>query len=275
MPVHLEQLIETISEEKFHDLDFQVMKLAFEVHNQLGRFYDEKIYKNKLAAICRANGLTLETEVVLQLNHKTFSKNLYIDLLLERGAIYELKAANAIVSDHRIQTLDYLFLTNIKHGKIINFRPPSVTYEFVSTGLDLDKRRAFSIHPESWLHESEPAQHLKSTIFELFEDWGLFLNTALYKEAVCHLLGGAESVIRPVPIKSGGSLLGQQNIPLLSPAESFCISSVTENPSAYQMHLQRFLDCTELKNLHWINLCRSAVHFTSLRNANCLKLFCP
>lgn len=275
MPAHLEQLIKTMSEQEFHALDFQVMKLAFEVHNQLGRFYDEKIYKNRLAAICRANGLTLETEVVLQLNHKTFSKNLYIDLLLERGAIYELKAANAIVSDHRIQTLDYLFLTNIKHGKIINFRPPSVTYEFVSTGLDLDKRRAFSIHPESWLHESEPAQHLKSTILELFEDWGLFLNTALYKEAVCHLLGGAESVIRPVPIKSGGALLGQQNIPLLSPAESFCISSVTENPSAYQMHLQRFLDCTELKNLHWINLCRSAVHFTSLRNANCLKLFCP
>jgi len=268
MPIQLKQPINLITEQEFHDLDFQVMRWAFDAHNRLGRFYDEKIYQNELLSICRNNGLSAETEVKIELTHKSFTKDLFIDLLLENSSIYELKTATSIISDHRIQTLDYLFLSNTQHGKIINFRPPSVTHEFVSTGLDSEKRHKFSIHHENWLHESKKAQHFESTILDLFEDWGLFLNTSLYKEAICHLLGGEENVIRSVPIKSGETLLGQQSTPLLSPSEAFCISSVTETPSTYQMHLQRFLDCTELKNLHWINLCRSEVHFTSLQKSN-------
>jgi GxxExxY protein len=275
MPVHLKKPIQMITEQEFHDLDFQIMRFAFDIHNQLGRFYDEKIYQNELLNICRENGLTAQTEVKIELTHQSFTKDLFLDLLLENSSIYELKATASIISDHRIQTLDYLFLSNTQHGKIINFRPPSVTHEFVSTGLDFEKRHKFSIHQKNWLNESEAALCLKSIVLGLFEDWGLFLNTAHYKEAVCHLLGGKEKVIRPVPIKSKQNLLGQQKIPLLSPTESFCISSVTGNPSAYQMHLQRFLDCTELRNLHWINLFRSEVHLTSLKNTNFSKLFCP
>jgi GxxExxY protein len=258
------------TEQEFHDLDFQIMRFAFDVHNQMGRFYNEKIYQNELLNVCLDNGLNAQTEVKIELTHKSFTKDLFIDLLLENSSIYELKATAAIIPDHRRQTLDYLFLSNTQHGKIINFRTPSITHEFVSTRLDDEKRHKFSIHHKNWLNESETAHHLKSLLLDLFNDWGLFLNTTYYKEAVCHLLGGEEKIIRAVPIKRGGIILEHQNIPLLSPTDSFCISSVTENPSAYQMHLQRFLNRTELQKLHWINLCRSEVHFTSLQNTDFL-----
>lgn len=63
MPVQLKQPIQCITEQEFHDLDFQIMRWAFDAHNQLGRFYDEKIYQNELLNTCRDNGLIAETEL--------------------------------------------------------------------------------------------------------------------------------------------------------------------------------------------------------------------
>lgn len=266
MPVCVQQKIQAMTEQSFYDLDFKIMNWAFKILNQMGRFFDEKIYKNKLAEICRSNGVSADTEVAIELTHQNFSKTLYIDLLVQCGAVYELKTASSIISDHRIQTLDYLFLTNIQHGKIINFRTPSVTHEFVSTGLTSEKRKMFSIHESDQFKESSTAQKLKKAAIGLFNDWGLFLDTTLYKEALCHLIGNGTDLLGPVSVTTGETVLGRQNIPFISPRESFCVSSVTENPGSYREHLLRFLRHTDLRYLHWINLCRSDVYFTSLEN---------
>ncbi len=271
MPIQLEQPIKALSEQEFHDLDFQVMRLAFDAHNRLGRFYDEKIYQNELLNLCRDNGISAETEVKIGLTHKSFTKDLFIDLLIENGSVYELKTANSIVSDYRIQTLDYLLLSNIRHGKIIIFRPPSVEHEFVSTSLAPSDRRNISILEESWHHGSETADKLKSIASDLFDDWGAFLDSKLYKEAICHFFGGQEEISVPIEILKNGCSIGTQKIPLFSSTETFCISSVKIDVSGYQNHLQRFLNCTPLKSLFWINLNRSEVQFRTLRS----KLFCP
>jgi len=272
MPILLKQPIQALSEQAFHDLDFQVMRWAFDAHNQLGRFYDEKIYQNELLQKCRENGLVAEAEVKIRLTHKTYKKDLFIDLLLENGAIYELKATDSIVSKHRIQTLDYLLLNNIRHGKIINYRPMSVQHEFVSTTLSLVDRQNYSVCDANWATESKTACQLKDTTLELLSDWGLFLDTALYNEAICHFSGGSEKIIHPIEIKKDGALLGTQKAPLLSPTETFCISSVKRGISTYANHLQRFLNNTSLHALYWINLNNSEVQFYSLKNK---KLFCP
>jgi len=264
MPVHLEQPIRVLSEQEFHDLDFQVMRWAFDTHNCLGRFYDEKIYQNELLAICRENGLMAETEVKINLTHKTFSKDLYIDLLLERGSICELKAAASIISEHRIQTLDYLLLSDIQYGKIINFRPSSVEHEFVSTSLNNTARHNFSVSHNNWDQKSETAIHLKTVAIDILSDGGAFLDSALYKEAIGHFFGGLEEITKPVEIHKNGKLIGIQKTPLLSLTETFCISSVKTGISTCRAHLQRFLNCTNLNSLLWINLNRSEVQFSTL-----------
>lgn len=264
MPVQLEYPINMLLEQEFHDLDFKIMRWAFDVHNRLGRFYDEKIYQNELMAICRANGFHAESEVKIQLTHKTFSKDLFIDLLVENGAIYELKAADSIVSKYRIQTLDYLLLSGVRHGKIINFRRPSVEHEFVSTSLTYPERQNISVREESWNHSSETAGTLRSITEALLADWGAFLDSKLYKEALCHFFGGQEEITTPIEILKNGCSIGTQNVPLLSPTETFCVSSVKTDISSYQNHLQRFLNCTNLTSLYWINLNRSEVQFRTL-----------
>ncbi len=266
MPISISQPINVLSEQEFHDLDYQIMKLAFETHNGLGRFYNEKIYQNKLTELCHKNGITVDSEVQIELTHGSFKKSLFIDLLIESSSVYELKASRAIGAPHRVQALGYLFLTGTQHGKIINFRPPSIEHEFVSTTLTQSARRSLSIIDINWNHDSEPASRLKTMTIELLKDWGAFLDTDLYTEALCNLYCDGVEIIQPIEIQSGTSTLGTQNIPLLSPTETFCMSSVRNGISTYQTHLQRFLRHTDLKHLHWINMNSHNIEFKTLSN---------
>ena len=268
MPITVNQPITPLTEQAFYDLDFQIMKRAFDIHNRMGRFYDEKIYQAELLELCKTQGFAAQTEVKIQLKHSSFYKNLFIDLLIENSSIYELKTAQKIASPHRVQTLDYLFLTGTQHGKIINFRPPSVEHEFVSTTLTPTDRRMFSIYEKHWNNDSEAAFKLKSLTIDLLQDWGTFLNTTFYKEAICHLYESGIDIIQSVDIKSGAIVLGKQNIPLLSPSESFCISSVRNGTPTYRTHLSRFLEHTNLRYLHWININDSTVELETLSNKN-------
>lgn len=271
MPIIPKHPVEKSTEQEFHKLDYEIMGMAFDVHNQLGRFYDEKIYQNKLLDAFRQNGIEAETEFEVKLEHKGFSKSFFIDLLVNRRSLYELKTIKAIQEPQRIQTLDYLFMTDTNHGKIINFRPPSVEHEFVSTSLNHQTRRTFKICDEGWKEHSEKAARVQQLLTDLLMDWGAFLNTTTYQEAICYFIGDGKDIVQPIEIRSGNSLLGHQKSPLLSPSETFCLTSVTKDISTYQMHLLRFLSHTQLRFLYWINFNRSEVQFMTLEN----KSFCP
>jgi len=268
MPVQLKQPIKPLSEQEFHDLDFRVMRMAFDAHNELGRFCNEKIYQNQLLQACRADGFTAESEVKIQLTHKTFKKDLFIDLLIENGAVYELKVVKGVTAAHRTQALNYLFLTETNHGKIINFNPPSVEHEFVSTSLIRSDRLNFTVCDKTRGQHLQTARKLKTMMVDLLNDWGTFLDTDLYKEAISHFFGGEAAVISPIEIRCNGMLLGTQKAPLISEKESFCISSVKNKKEAYQKHLQRFLNHTSLGYLHWINIDNSHIQFRTLSKEN-------
>ncbi len=53
MPVALNIPIRRISQSEFGDVAYEVMQHVFDIHNELGRFFDEKIYKLELRAGCR------------------------------------------------------------------------------------------------------------------------------------------------------------------------------------------------------------------------------
>ncbi len=48
MPIECSKKIIYKNQEEFHAIDNIVTKQAFNIHNKFGRFFDEKIYKNKL-----------------------------------------------------------------------------------------------------------------------------------------------------------------------------------------------------------------------------------
>ena len=61
MPITTRIPIRRLSQSEFGDIAYQVMQHVFAIHNEIGRFFDEKIYKLELAQ--RLPGVRLEEPV--------------------------------------------------------------------------------------------------------------------------------------------------------------------------------------------------------------------
>jgi hypothetical protein len=81
MPVEVSVPIKVLSQSEFHKIDEEVMRIIFNVHNEYGRFFDEAVYKGAIARRFEAAALGLaQREVRVHLTHRSFAKELFIDL---------------------------------------------------------------------------------------------------------------------------------------------------------------------------------------------------
>jgi GxxExxY protein len=265
MPIEVEARIQVYDQEEFHALDRLVMGVAFEVHSEFGRLLDEDLYKSELAIRCASNGLQpAEREVRIRVSHNGFSKDYFMDLLIARGFMLEGKVAERLSAAHRSQSLNYLLLTGMRHGRLVNFRSERVEYEFVSTTLTPEERRRFLVVEREWVEMNAESGQLKAKTVELLEDWGAFLDVNLYREALVHFLGGAGSVCREVDLFSGSRRVGGQTLSLLNEDTGFAVTMKHEDIGAMRDHLNRLLQHTRLRSLQWVNLNRHQVEFTTL-----------
>ena len=108
MPVECSLPLHLLGQEEFHTIDKIVMGLAFDIHNDLGRFLDERIYQDELAHRCRGAGLNPLREVGMRIAYGDFVKNYFMDLVVADGVIYELKACECLTSAHERQLINYL-----------------------------------------------------------------------------------------------------------------------------------------------------------------------
>jgi len=253
-----------VSETEFYEIDYLVMKQAFEAHSAFGRFYDEDIYRNELARLCRVNGFeSVETEVPIHVSHKDFCKTYYMDLLIDRSVVYELKTVQAFNGMHRRQLLNYLFLCGLRHGKLLNFRTPRMTHEFVSTSLDKSERFRYQFNLDCWRECNEESIRLKTIIEGLLEDWGAFLEASLYADALVHFLGGEGVVEKPIDICVRGEVIGHQKVRMLNDSSAFFVTAV-QHKTDYRKHLENVLSKTFLKNILWINFDKHDVELVTV-----------
>ena len=110
-----------IGQDEFMQIDYVVMGAAFEVQNCLGRLFDECPYQRELQKRLLQEFACVEMETPLTATYKDFEKPYFLDLVINRSVIYELKAVKAIRTPHKSQLLNYLMLTNLSHGKLVNF----------------------------------------------------------------------------------------------------------------------------------------------------------
>ncbi len=265
MPIECPAGIRAIPQEEFHELDYTVIRLVFDIHNELGRLWDERVYKNELAFRCKNVGFAdTRVEAPIRVSFQSFSKTYFIDVLVNGTAVYELKAAATLTQRHRKQAIQYLLLTGLNHGKLVNMRPPSAQYTFVSTQLTPERRRRYRIEDSAWLDADRDAAWLKTTMLDLLSDWGAFLPAELCQQAVVHLRGGEEKVVGDIEIVDGPRDMGTQHAHLLSPSTAFRLSAVTRDPTAYEQQLRKFLSHTRLRTLQWTNLDHHTITFKTL-----------
>jgi GxxExxY protein len=253
-----------MSQQDFARLDYEVMRHAFECQNKLGRLCDEVIYQNDLAARLQAAGFTAHKEIPVTVTHRDFAKTYALDLVVAEGCIYELKTVRELPGEHEAQLLNYLFLCGAAHGKLINFRPPQVQSRYVNTTLTHAVRRQFEIKMEDWQERDQTEQVFRENLVGLLQDWGGWLDLALYTEALIHFAGGKDRVVLRVPLTRGEVRLGTQRWFLLNPETAFWVTGLTEGTADYEQHLRALLGLTPLRTIQWVNLARQHVRLASL-----------
>ncbi len=263
MPVKTVDL-KPVSEAAFHEIDYLVMKQVFEAHKGLGRYYDEDIYRNELARLCQVADLeSVEMEVPIHVTHKDFCKTYYMDLLINRAVVYELKTVRTFDGSHRRQLLTYLLLCALNHGKLLNFRTPRVSYEFVSTKLDVERRHAYKIETNGWEAIDAESMRLKLIVEGLLDDWGVFLESSLYSDAIVHFFGGVDHVEKLVEVRRGGVMIGRQKFRMLNDKTALFVTAVQHRPD-YHRHLKTLLKNTGIQCAQWINFDKHNVEFMTV-----------
>lgn len=271
MPVECEIEFESVSQDEFHCLDKSVMRHAFDIHNSMGRFCDERIYQNELAVRCQNSGFETQREVEIRLAHGSFSKSYFTDILVNRSTIYELKTVNTLALSHENQLINYLLLTEACHGKLLNLRSLSVQSRFVSTTFTRQDRMKYRVNTTCWANDDKISNDFRDRLLGIVEDWGVCLDLNAYREALLHFTGGSEAGFLPVALYNRERIIGFQKMNLLTSDTAWHLTAIKSNRAAHEKHVLRLLNHTRLKRLHWINLTQSEIHLRTIKNDSVLK----
>jgi len=107
---------------KHEQLTEQIIKAFYKVYNILGYGFLEKVYENALYIELTNMGFKVEKQKsILVYYEETEVGVYYADLLVEDLIIVELKAVEAIATEHYVQLVNYLKATNMEVGLLLNF----------------------------------------------------------------------------------------------------------------------------------------------------------
>ncbi len=99
-----------------------VLKIYFDVYNQLGSGFLEKVYQNAMYFELKNKGFKVEAQKQIKVYfRKQLVGEYYADLIVEDKIIVELKATELLMNAHVAQTLNYLKATEIEVGLLLNF----------------------------------------------------------------------------------------------------------------------------------------------------------
>ena len=114
----------------YKELTGEIIEAACNIHNTLGCGLLEKIYENSLAweLELRKRKVSLQKEFKV-IYRKKEVEIYYADLVVDNKVIIEVKAVENIDDIHRAQLLNYLRISGLRIGLIINFAKPKLKYE--------------------------------------------------------------------------------------------------------------------------------------------------
>ena len=105
----------------------EISKVVFEsglkIHRKIGVGLYEAVYEECLVYELKQKGLKVERQKDISIEYEGLSieKAFRVDLLIEDKVIIEIKAVPEINNYHTYQLLNYLRITGIKLGMLLNF----------------------------------------------------------------------------------------------------------------------------------------------------------
>ncbi|WP_428666200.1 GxxExxY protein [Runella sp.] len=111
-----------LKETKHNELTEQIIKVFYDVYNELGFGFLEKVYQNALYLELKNRGFKVEVQKQIKVHFKGYEVGeYYSDLIVNDVIILELKAAEVIVEVFENQLVNYLRATTIEVGLLLNF----------------------------------------------------------------------------------------------------------------------------------------------------------
>ena len=102
---------------------YDISGLAMKVHNKFGYGLLESAYEAGLEYLLKQKGYKVERQVYLPMywDDVKLEQSYRMDLVVNDSIILELKAMAHVDSDHRRQLWNYMNLTHLPYGMLINF----------------------------------------------------------------------------------------------------------------------------------------------------------
>lgn len=105
-----------------NELTSLILKTYYEVYNELGFGFLEKVYQNALIIELKNKGLEVTPNKKIKVYYKGENVgDYYADIIVNETVILELKAAEYIVDQFENQLLNYLKSTDCEIGLLLNF----------------------------------------------------------------------------------------------------------------------------------------------------------
>lgn len=105
------------------DLSYNLTRLLFDVHNQLGRYCNEKQYGDLFEKKLVENKINFGREIIIPVSFDGEKANRNrIDFIIDNKIIIEFKCKRIFERDDYYQTRRYLKAFKIKLGLLVNFR---------------------------------------------------------------------------------------------------------------------------------------------------------
>jgi len=120
---------------KHNELTRAVIGAAMEVHSNLGPGFLESVYEAALAIELNLRNVLYERQKAIPVMYKgEKAKDFFCDFLIDGKVLVELKAIQIMTEIEEAQVLNYLKVTGLQVGLLINFGQRSLKYKRLVQG---------------------------------------------------------------------------------------------------------------------------------------------
>ena len=109
---------------------YQIVGAAIEVLNEVGHGFHEKPYENALVIEFGIRGIPFAQQPQFEMLYKKRAVGLFVpDLVVYGSVVVDAKVIDRITDIERGQMLNYLKITKLRVGVLLNFKNPKLEWE--------------------------------------------------------------------------------------------------------------------------------------------------
>ena len=117
---------------EFDDQSYDIIGAAMEVHNELGPGLRENPYENAMVIALREKGLSVEPQRAYPIFfHDQVVGDCIPDITVDSDFLIETKSIEKLSDSEIAQTLNYLRISKVEVGLVINFKNPKLEWKRV------------------------------------------------------------------------------------------------------------------------------------------------